>query len=151
MIADLFKDLTLLDGIDAIVVFDKDNRILDSWAVSHFNTRVFNDLAMNYLQIFGIKTHTDYHFDEAVIAFEKGQVYGRQLPEFGLIVIAKFRVEISLIRLIVNVGIAEFGSSRKLKKILRKLSAGDTDFLADTYLDDVESEYLKKLKYLKNR
>ncbi len=145
MIADFFKDLTAIDGVEGIVVYGKDNSILDSWADSQFNTRIFEDLAINYLQIFLLRDNIGSDFREVVLNFEKSQVYVRDLTDFIIVVIAKNKVEISLLRIVINVGYSGLASSRKMKKIFKKLKLEIGGYLGREYLDDVEEEYLVRM------
>lgn len=116
MITEYLNDLTKVDGIDGIAIYDKNNRVLDSWCVPHFNTKIFNDIGINYLQIFAAVYGAGKEAHEVGVAYEKGQIYARIFPNFFLVVISKVKVEISLIRLIVNVGVSDLIGSKKIQK-----------------------------------
>lgn len=148
MIAELFKNLLKIEGVEAVAVFSNDNKLLDSWTRSHFNPQVFRDLGLNSLQICQAGKRSNLMLEEIVLKYEKGQLYCRSNPDFLLVVVTKVKVDITLIRLIVNVGLGEYRESRKLQKIVRKVTSGSTNILAKELIDDVEEEYLTKLNLL---
>ena len=146
MLAELFKDLLSIDGIEAAVIYSGDNQILDSWSITHSNTQIFKEIGLSYLQIFSITEQMSQSYEEIVVSHEKGQLYARFNDGLLLVVIAKLKVETSLIRLLVNVGFAEYGESRKLQKLMRKLSRARGNFLDPRYLDSTEQKYLDKIE-----
>lgn len=146
MLSELFKDLLAIEGIEAAVIYGPDNQVLDSWSIAHFNTQIFKEIGLSYLQIFSITDQMSRSFSETVVMHEKGQIFARSSDGLLLVVIAKLKVEVSLIRLFVNVGFAEYASSKKLQKIVRKISRGKEDFLNPRYLDSTEQKYLDKIE-----
>jgi len=146
MLSELFKDLLSIEGIEAAVIYGRDNQILDSWSIAHFNTQIFKEIGLSYLQIFSITDQMSQSFSETVVLHEKGQLYARFSEGLLLVIIAKLKVEVSLIRLLVNVGFAEYSSSKKLQKIVRKISKEKGDFLDSRYLDSTEQKYLDKIE-----
>ena len=145
MINELFPDLLKLDGIEAIIIYNTDNVIVDSWARPHYNIKIFKELGLNFQQIFRVSKKTKQPFQEVVLNLEKGKIYSRFNSEILLIIVSKFKVEPSLIRLIVNVGLAKFEESRKVKKLLKKKPLRGYNCLKPALLDDVEEEYLNKI------
>lgn len=146
MIKEYLKDLTQVEGIDGIAIFDMDNKIIDSWTAPNFEDKIFNEIGINYYQIFAILESSERDFHELVIQYEKGQVYTRTLPDIFILVITKTKTDIALIRLIINVAAPEFLNSRKLQKILKKSSKPSRNFLVKNYLDSTEQAYHKKIK-----
>ncbi len=145
MILDFFNDLKKINGIEGIVIFSKDNLIIDHWSNPQFNTKIYNDLSQSYLQIFAINEKVEYSFEEVVLTFDNGQVYARNFPEFLMLVITKLNLEIELIRLILNVNYDNLINSRKMKKELKKFPQNERSFLNKNFLDDVEETYLNKI------
>jgi hypothetical protein len=146
LILEYLKDLTLLKGMEGIALFRHDNTILDSWYEPNFNSKVFEEISINYFQMFSILDSGYRDFYEVVTSHEKGRVYVRVLPDLLLVVVAKSNIEITLVRLIVNVQIVELLNSRKLQKLVKKISEKSLNFLNKKYLDEREGEYLKKIK-----
>jgi predicted regulator of Ras-like GTPase activity (Roadblock/LC7/MglB family) len=146
MIKEFFKDLTQLDGVEGIALISKDNRMIDSWEAPNFDPKIFNEIGINYYQIFGVleKSERDYH--ELVIQHEKGQIYTRQFQELFLLVIARMKVDTAFIRLSVNVVVPDLVHSKKLQKILKKMPREGRNYLTRNYLDETEQAYFKKIK-----
>jgi len=145
MIAEYLADLIEIDGIEAVVIFTKDNTIIDQWATPHFNTQVFNELCLNYQQIFAVGKNEDKSNLEVNISHEKGIIFVKQFSDFFLLVLAKSKVDTALIRIMANVGLSEVWNSRKGQKILKKYLGQERNYLDKEYLDDVEEEYLNKI------
>jgi hypothetical protein len=146
LISEYLKDLTLLKGIEGIAIFSHDNSILDAWHEPNFNPKLFEEISINYFQMFSILDSGYRDFHEVVTSHEKGKVYVRVLPDLLLVVVAKSNIEMALVRLVVNVQIVELLNSRKLQKLVKKISEKSSNFLNKKYLDQKEDEYLKKIK-----
>ena len=132
MIKEFFKDLTQLDGVDGITLISKDNRLIDSWEAPNFESKIFNEIGINY--------------NELVIQHEKGQIYARQFPELFLLIVTRLKVDVALLRIAVNVVIPDLLNSKKLQKILKKLPKESRNYLTRNYLDETEQVYYKKIK-----
>ncbi|MEJ2633746.1 MAG: hypothetical protein P8184_00455 [Calditrichia bacterium] len=149
MIKDYLHDLTSVEGVEGVVIIRKDNTVLDSWSAPNFNTNLFEDVSLHFHQIFELFDRDDLEYQENVVSYEKGQVYARNLPQFLLLIFARFKVDISALRLIVNVGLAELFDSKKMQKMLKKIPIGNHSVLKREFLDDVEQGYLAKISELK--
>jgi predicted regulator of Ras-like GTPase activity (Roadblock/LC7/MglB family) len=146
MINEYLKDLKKIENVEAIVLYSIDNKLIDSWTDSNFNAKVLEDMSLHYFQVFATLDLNGQDYQEIVISHEKGHFYTRIYPDILLIVVVKTTVEISLIRLITNVKIAELLHSRQLQKMLKKTGIENKDFLNKKNLDESESEYLKKME-----
>jgi hypothetical protein len=144
IISEYLKDLTQLKGVEAIALYSSDNTIIASWSQPDFNAQIFEDISINYFQIFSVLESGFRDFQESVLAYDKGSVFARILPDLLLIVIIKPNVEVALVRLIVNVHITELIQSKRVQKILKKLSGQSVNFLETKYLDPREKDYLEK-------
>ncbi|UCF63870.1 MAG: hypothetical protein JSW33_15105 [bacterium] len=146
MISKYLNDLTLLKNVEAIAIYSLNNDLIDSWCDPNFNSKVLDELSLHYFQVFATLDLSVQNFQEIVITHEKGHFYARILPDMLLIIVVKLPVEISLIRLIVNVKIIDLLNSKALQKGLKKYSTENKDFLNKNILDESEKEYLKKLE-----
>jgi len=146
MIESYLKDLTQLKNVEAIAIYSLNNKLIDSWCDPNFNSKVLEELSLHYFQVFATLDLSVQNFQEIVITHEKGHFYTRILPNLLLIVLVRLPVEISLIRLIVNVKSIDLLNSRGLQKELKRSSVESKDFLNKKYLDESEKEYLKKLE-----
>ncbi|GAB4369425.1 MAG: hypothetical protein Kow0042_11150 [Calditrichia bacterium] len=147
MISELFPDLPQVEGVELITIYGLDNEILDSWSQPHFNRQILPDLGLNGFQIFSLGERVKQSLSEVVLTHEKGQIYYRRHRDFMVVVISKLKVDAALIRLIINVGLGEYEKSKKIQKSLKKMSRGAVNFLDNKYLDDLEAEFLEKLKH----
>ena len=145
MIPEFFKDLTQLEGIEGIALYSYDNEIVDSWVDSNFNIKIFEEIGINYFQILLSLGKFDNKFDEIVISHENGQIYVKPLPDIMIVIAFRLKVDVALIRLIINLGVSGLFDSKKHQKILKKFSSKTKNFLKDTYLDDSERAYIKRI------
>lgn len=145
MIEAHFKDLIEIPGVEALVLFDNHNHIIDSWTTSKYNPSIFNGLGETFLHVFGLLEYLNSEIDELAIPFERGMVVGRSFPKFYLIVISRLTVEIPLIRLAVNVCVREFLQHRKVKKRLKKMSDKKFYQIKSITLDDMEKIILENI------
>ncbi|NIU00654.1 MAG: hypothetical protein GWN01_06860, partial [Nitrosopumilaceae archaeon] len=121
MINEFFNELVELADVEAVVLFDNEGKIIGSGNNPNYSATTFSELGEAFLHIFGVKEYLDYDIDELAVPFDKGIFYVRNHSKFFLVVIAKPDIELSLIRMMVNVCIKEFLDSRKVKKSLKKM------------------------------
>ena len=146
MIEKYLKDLVQLKNVEAVAAYSLNNELVDFWSDPNFNNKVLKELSLHYFQVFATLDLSLKNFQEIVITHEKGHFYTRILPNLLLIVVVKFPIEISLLRLIVNVKISDLLNSKEFQKELKKSSKESKDFLNNKNLDDSEKEYMKKLE-----
>ncbi|GEM_PF-3552810 len=145
MIESFFKDLTEINGVEAIIVFDNHKRILDSWRVTQFNPTIFSEMGETFLHIFGMMEFLQSDIHEISVPYDKGIIYARTLPRFYLVIIAKLSVEIPLIRLTANVCLKDAEEHRKYRKMIKKLPDKKFYQIKTTALDDVEKIMLENI------
>ncbi|MCK6620742.1 MAG: hypothetical protein HUU32_07310 [Calditrichaceae bacterium] len=145
MIAEFFKDVTEISGVDAIVLFNNQNGVIESWSGSKYNPGVFTEMGESLLHIFGLLEYLKYDMNELVVPFDKGLLYARTHPKFYMVVLAKLSVEVPLVRLAMNVCLKEFEEDRKVKKLLKKLSDNKFFQIKSITLDDTEKIMLENI------
>ena len=146
MIPKYFDDLLKIKSVEAIVIYAIDNSLIDSWSESSLNNEVFNQIALHYLQAFSVLDLKLQNYTEIVINHEKGQFYARTLPDLLMVVSLKSLKDIPLVRLIINVKIGDFLTSKEFQKIRKKLKLTSQNLLDRKFLDESERNYLKKLE-----
>ncbi len=146
MISEFLNDMTKIEDLEAIALYRSDNALIDTWFMPNFDQNIFDLLSIHYFQIFSILSDGFRDFQEVVLSHSQGKIYVRAIPDLLLIVIGKSSVDISLVRLIINVKIADFLKSRKLQKFLKKASKKSINFLQKKYLDDREIYLLNNIK-----
>ena len=145
MVLPFFKDLTEIAGVEAVVLFDNQNNIIDSWTIPKYNPTVFSEIGETFLHVFGLIEYLSYDMEEIVIPFDRGLVYTRTQPEFYLLVIARLSVDVPLVRLAVNVAMEAFRSNRKVRKMLKKLGGQKFYQIKSITLDNVEKIMLENI------
>lgn len=145
MIEQHFKDVTELKGIEAVVLFDNQNRILDSWASPKHNAAVLAEVGETFLHSFGLIEYLNYDMYELVLPHDKGIIYARTHQKFFIVVMARLSVDAALIRLALDVCLKEFQENRKIKKVLKKLSDKKFYQIKSITLDDVEKIMLENI------
>jgi hypothetical protein len=138
LIEKFFKNLTEINGIEAFAVLNNNNHIVDSWIESRYDLSIFNEVGLSYLQIFDIQENKNFDTSEIVLLFDKGLIFVRYHQKFFIIVIANPNVDVSHIRLAVNVGIFELDESRKFQKLLKKFPSERPRLFNQSDLDDAE-------------
>lgn len=145
MIEQFFKDITDIEGVEAVILFNNKNNIIGSWATARYNPTVYAEMGESFLHIFGMVEYMKYDLNEIVVPFDKGLVYARTHPKFYIVVLARLAVEISHVRLAMNVCLKEFEDSRKAKKIIKKLSDKKFYQIKSITLDETEKLILEKM------
>lgn len=146
ILSTVFADLIKIHGIEAAILYDRSNQILDQWLNTEFNKKLYEDIGLQFRQIFSLEHNISHQFPEVVLAYEKGQIYAKLHEEQMLIVITKKLVEVSLLRLVINVGFFNFDHSKEIQKVCKKNRQLLINFLSEDYLDDVEISFLKKIE-----
>ena len=145
MVQQFFRDLTEITGIEAVIIYDNQNNVMDSWSIPKYNPAIFSEVGHTYLHAFGLLEYLQYNFDELAIPFDRGLVFAKTHPRFYVVVLAKATVELSLIRLAVNVAMRDLVKDKKMKKKLKKLSPSKFYQIKSVTLDDVEKIMLENI------
>lgn len=145
MIANYLKDLTEISGVEAVIVFDNQGNIFDIWHHPEFNVKVLSELSISLLHVLGLAEELQYPVEEIVVPFDKGLIFVKNHAQFFLTVISKISVEISLIRLLLNVKFYELKNDKKARKMIKKLAGAKFSSVKFEQLDDLEKSIFKKL------
>lgn len=145
MIQQFFKNIVDIQGVEAVVLYDNQNSVIDSWAIPKYNPAIFTEVGETYLHAFGMTEYLKYEVNELTIPFERGLVYARSHPRFYLVIIAKTAVEVPLLRMAANVSLYDFVNDRKMKKKLKKLPEAKFFQIKSVTLDDVEKIMLENI------
>lgn len=145
MIEKYFRNLYQIDGIETFVIMDDNSHIIGKWVNSKYETSVFTEIGKSYLQIFGIEERLGFDVDEIVVLFDRGLFFIRNHRKFFLIILAKPSVDISYVRLAVNVCIFELEESRKSQKLFKKLPFEKPHSFNKSELDDAERLMIEKI------
>ena len=150
MIEKYFQNLYEIDGIEAFVLIDDHNQIIDTWANSKYDASFFREIGKSYLQIFGIEEKLNFDADEIVVLFDRGLIFVRNHRKFFLIILANPYVDISYIRLAVNVSLYELEESRKSQKLFKKLPIEKPYSFNESELDEAERLMIEKITENRN-
>ena len=145
MMRKFFADVSALEGVEAVVLFDNQNRVMDSWMTPRYNAGIFGEVGETFQHIFGLMEHLEAGVEELVVPFDRGQVYARGHARFVLVVIARLQVEVSLIRLATEVCLQRFLEDRKTQRQLKKLPEKKFYEIKSIRLDDVEKIMLETI------
>ena len=55
MLTTVFADLVKIHGIEAAIFFDGANQIIGQWSNTEFNKKLFEDIGLQFRQIFSLK------------------------------------------------------------------------------------------------
>ncbi len=145
MIESYFPELTQLPGVEAVILFDNQKKVRDQWTIPQFNTTIIPELAESYIQIFGVGEKLKEDAREVVVPFERGVLFARSLDKFVIVVVARLSVEISLLRLILEVRVPDFLSERKVAKIGKRIPRSKFEQINEFSLDEKEAEMIQQL------
>jgi len=146
MIREAFSDLIAINGIEAVVIYDNRNQIIDSWNTPKYNPAVFVETGETFQHIFGLLEHLRYDMDELVLPFDRGLVFVRSHARFYVTVIARLSVEIAHIRLAMNVAVHDVDTQKKWRRTLRKLPDQKYSNINSARLDEVEKIMLENMR-----
>ncbi|MGH1363035.1 MAG: hypothetical protein ACRBF0_05720 [Calditrichia bacterium] len=146
MITDAFSELIAINGIEAVVVYDNRNQIIDSWNTPKYNPSVFVETGETFQHIFGLLEYLRYDMDELVLPFDRGLVFVRSHSRLYVTVIARLSVEIAHIRMAMNVAIHDIDNGKKWRRTLRKLPEQKFTNINSARLDEVEKIMLENMR-----
>ena len=146
MIFELFETLPKIEGMEAVIIYNKSNKIIDSWTLPSFSTQILEELGFNYHQVFEMLDLFPNPHDEIVLDFEKQQIYARFNEGFLILTVSKKLAAIPLIRLAITVGFEKNSVSKKSKKRFSLFGGKKTVYLKSNSIDSVEAKYLEKMK-----
>ncbi len=145
MILEYFQDITRAEGAEAVLFFSRDNTLLEYWKNPNFKSQIFNELGIQFAQLFGVLGQFREEFPEVSVLWEKGQIIAKSFPQFLMIAIGRSKLDPALVRLISNIAYAEAMESKKFQKALKSLKVKSYNFLDNEHLDEVEREYFARI------
>lgn len=141
-----FRDLIRIPGLEAVLVFSNAKKILYQWTVPQFNLAILQELMESYVQIFGVGEKFGFSFPEMVIPYEKGIIYARVTEKWIVVVVAKLSVEVSLIRLIMDVRLPEILKDKQVQKQTKRTPVNRFEQINEFALDDTETALIQQLQ-----
>ncbi len=103
MISTELRELLEVPGLEAVLFFTYHRKEIYKWYKSEFNEHVIADVVETFIQIFGVQEKGGLEAKEIVIPYEKGVVIARPTEKFFVIVIGKHKMDIPLVRLILDI------------------------------------------------
>lgn len=146
MIEKFFRELTRLEGIEAIIVYNNQNRIIDSWQASADRLGILTDVGETFLHVFGLLEYLHRpDLGEFCVAHADGVMIARSHPRFYLVIMGGPTLQPALVHLALEVCVGELASNRKARKILKKLPEHKFYQIKTITLDDIEKRMLENI------
>ncbi len=145
MIEQYFPYLVGRKGVSAVVLCDKRGQVRSSWVIPKLNRDVLGEICEQMVQAFSLAQELQFDVEELVVPFEKGLLYARITDWFLLAVVARLNLDVSLLRLMVNVHLADFMKNKKILRMLKKWPDWPSLSTAAISLDDIEVQFIQQL------
>lgn len=145
MVEKYFQHLYEIKGIEAFALLDNNKQIIYHWIHSKYDSPIFSEIGESYIRIFALAQAHGIDMDEVVTLFDRGTVFVRNHERFFLVIIGNPHVDISHIRLAVNVSLFEIDESKRIQKMLRKLPPQKPDRFDISQLDDAERVLINRI------
>lgn len=145
MLKSLFAEVLEVPGVEAAVLYDNENQVLDSYLTDKLKQPIFGDIGETFLHILGLFEYLEYDFEEIVMPFGKGTVFVRSGDRYYLAIVARPTVDIAYLRLAVEVCRRDFENDRKARKKMKKWAGSKLQQIRTEALDDVEKIMLETI------
>ncbi|RMG61339.1 MAG: hypothetical protein D6715_13845 [Calditrichaeota bacterium] len=145
MIEQHFPQLVGRKGVSAVMLCDTRGGVRGYWVKPKMNNEVLGEICEQFVHVFSLANQLGYEIEELVVPFEKGLIYARPAEKFILGVVARLNLDVSLLRLIVNVHLADFLQDKKVQRMLKKWPEWSPANSSPIKLDEIEVQLIQRM------
>ena len=146
MITNHLSQLLEVPGIEAVLLFTYHRKELFKWHKAEFNDHITQEIAETFIQIFGIEEKTALHTREIAVPYEKGIVIARPFTKFFVIVVGKHKLDVPLVRMILDVAMDDVENDRKFQKLIKHAPTEKFGYINEFNLDEKEIAFVERVQ-----
>ncbi len=132
---DKIEEIDSVDGVLASFIYFNDGELVHSKAPPGYDTDVFEEIAKDVIQMAAIFDRLNSHIHEYELKYDSGRVYAYTQSNYNIVILCKPDVSVAMLRLTVNVAIADLEADKKFQKRASKIEASRRSFLVRSNMD----------------
>lgn len=132
---DKLEEIDGVDGVLASFIYFNDGELVFNKVPSGYDEQTFEEIAKDVIQMAAIFDRLNSHIHEYELKYDNGRVYAYTQSNYNLIILCKPDVSVAMLRLTVNVALADLEADKKFQKRISKIEASRRSFLVRSNMD----------------
>lgn len=132
---DKIEEIDSVDGVLASFIYFNDGELVYNKVPPGYDTETYDEIAKDVIQMAAIFDRLNAHIHEYELKYENGRVYAYTQSNYNIVILCKSDVSIAMLRLTVNVAIADLEADKKFQKRTSKIEASRRSFLVRSNMD----------------
>lgn len=127
-----------IDGVDGVLVsfiYFNDGELVYNKVPPGYDEQTFEEIAKDVIQMAAIFDRLNAHIHDYELKYDSGRVYAYTQSNYNLIILCKPEVSVAMLRLTVNVALADLEADKKFQKRISKIEASRRSFLIRSNMD----------------
>ena len=132
---DKIEEIDGVDGVIASFIYFNDGELVYNKLAPGHDTDTYEEIAKDVIQMSAIFDRLNSHIHEFELKYETGRVYAYTQSNYNIVILCKPDVSLAMLRLTVNVAIADLEADKKFQKRTSKIETSRRSFLVRSNMD----------------
>jgi roadblock/LC7 domain-containing protein len=132
---DKIEEIDGVDGVLASFLYFNDGELVYNKVLPGYDADTYGEIAKDVIQMAAIFDRLNSHIHEYEMKFETGRVYAYTQSNYNIVILCKPDVSVAMLRLTINVAIADLEADKKFQKRTSKIEASRRSFLVRSNMD----------------
>jgi hypothetical protein len=132
---DKLEEIDAVDGVRASFIYFNDGELVYNKLASGLDAETYEEIAKDVIQMAAIFDRLGSHIHEYDLKYDGGRVFAYTQNNYNLMVLCSTDVSVAMLRLTVNVAIADLEADKKFQKRTGKIDTSRRSFLVRSNMD----------------
>lgn len=132
---DKLEEINSVNGVKTSFIYFNDGETVYDNMPQGFDEATFVEIARDVIQVAAMFDRLSTPLNEYDLKYDNGRVIAYPMSNFNLIILCQPNVSVAMLRLTVNVALADLEADKKFQKRLSKVEASRRSFLVRSNMD----------------
>ncbi len=132
---DKLEEIDSVDGVKASFMFFNDGELVYNKLAPGLDAEIYQEIAKDVVQMAAIFDRLGSHIHEYDLKYENGRVFAYTQNNYNIIILCNPEVSVAMLRLTVNVAIADLEADKKFQKRTSKIETSRRSYLVRSNMD----------------
>ncbi len=132
---DKIEEIDGVDGVLASFIYFNDGELVYNKIAPGYDAETYEEIVKDVIQMAAIFDRLNSHIHEYEMKFDTGRVYAYTQSSYNIVILCKPDVSVAMLRLTVNVAIADLEADKKFQKRASKIESSRRSYLVRSNMD----------------
>jgi hypothetical protein len=118
----VIKDISNISGVTSVWIINNNGEVIISGGNTKLEQRILSQTTQDFVQLFGAYELNHQGMNEIEVNYDEGYLFGKAKENFILAILCTNISSLSMIRLTVNVALADLEQNKKFTKLVKDSS-----------------------------